>query len=96
MVGMLLAGASPTDAVRLQLILLYALLGSVAISALVATDARLPQLLHPGRSSCASRATGRRAAAPSSIVSIRLVIEGWVASRGARATLGSHAGGERR
>jgi putative ABC transport system permease protein len=37
MVGMLLAGASPTDAVRLQLILLYALLGSVAIAALVAT-----------------------------------------------------------
>ena len=37
MVGMLLAGANPTDAVRLQLILLYALLGSVAISALVAT-----------------------------------------------------------
>ena len=37
MVGMLLAGASPTDAVRLQLILLYVLLGSVAISALVAT-----------------------------------------------------------
>lgn len=38
MVGMLLAGASPTDAVRLQLILLYALLGSVSISALTATS----------------------------------------------------------
>jgi putative ABC transport system permease protein len=37
MVGMLLAGANPTDAVRLQLILLYALLGSVSIAALVAT-----------------------------------------------------------
>ncbi|MFN8161465.1 MAG: iron export ABC transporter permease subunit FetB [Solirubrobacterales bacterium] len=37
MVGMLLAGASPTDAVRLQLILLYVLLGSVSIAALVAT-----------------------------------------------------------
>jgi putative ABC transport system permease protein len=37
MVGMLLAGAEPADAVRLQLILLYALLGSVAIAALVAT-----------------------------------------------------------
>jgi putative ABC transport system permease protein len=37
MVGMLLAGANPTDAVRLQLILLYTLLGSVAIAALVAT-----------------------------------------------------------
>jgi UDP-glucose/iron transport system permease protein len=37
MVGMLLAGADPTDAVRLQLILLYLLLGSVAIAALVAT-----------------------------------------------------------
>lgn len=37
MVGMLLAGADPIDAVRLQLILLYVLLGSVAISALVST-----------------------------------------------------------
>jgi putative ABC transport system permease protein len=37
MVGMLLAGADPTDAVRLQLILLYALIGSVAIAALIAT-----------------------------------------------------------
>ncbi len=37
MVGMLLAGADPTDAVRLQLILLYVLLGSVSIAALVAT-----------------------------------------------------------
>jgi putative ABC transport system permease protein len=38
MVGMLLAGANPTDAVRLQLILLYVLLGSVAIAAVVATS----------------------------------------------------------
>jgi putative ABC transport system permease protein len=37
MVGMLLAGADPSDAVRLQLILLYLLLGSVSISALTAT-----------------------------------------------------------
>ncbi len=36
-VGMLLAGADPTDAVRLQLILLYVLLGSVSIAALMAT-----------------------------------------------------------
>ena len=36
MVGMLLAGADPTDAVRLQLILLYVLLGAVSIAALVA------------------------------------------------------------
>ena len=34
MVGMLLAGAAPGDAVRLQLILLYVLLGSVALGAL--------------------------------------------------------------
>jgi putative ABC transport system permease protein len=34
MVGMLLAGAAPEDAVRLQLILLYVLLGSVALAAL--------------------------------------------------------------
>jgi putative ABC transport system permease protein len=37
MVGMLLAGADPIDAVRLQMILLYTLLGSVAIAGLVAT-----------------------------------------------------------
>ena len=38
MVGMLLAGADPTDAVRLQLILLWVLLGAVALSALIATS----------------------------------------------------------
>lgn len=37
MVGMLLAGADPVEAVRLQLVLLYTLLGSVAIAALIAT-----------------------------------------------------------
>jgi putative ABC transport system permease protein len=37
MVGMLLAGADPSDAVRLQLILLYVLLGAVSIAALMAT-----------------------------------------------------------
>ena len=36
MVGMLLAGAAPVDAVCLQLILLYALLSSVALAALTA------------------------------------------------------------
>jgi putative ABC transport system permease protein len=36
MVGMLLAGAEPFDAVRLQLILLYVLLGAVAIASLLA------------------------------------------------------------
>jgi hypothetical protein len=35
MVGMLLAGAAPIDAVSLQLVLLYVLLGGVAIAALV-------------------------------------------------------------
>jgi UDP-glucose/iron transport system permease protein len=38
MVGMLLAGADPVDAVRLQLILLYVLVGSVAIAGLLATS----------------------------------------------------------
>ena len=37
MVGMLVAGAEPVDAVRLQLILLWVLLGSVALAALIAT-----------------------------------------------------------
>lgn len=36
MVGSLLAGADPVDAVRLQLVLLYVLLGSVAIAAVTA------------------------------------------------------------
>jgi putative ABC transport system permease protein len=38
MVGMLVAGAEPLDAVRLQLILLWALLGAVALAALVAVS----------------------------------------------------------
>lgn len=37
MVGMLIAGAEPVDAVRLQLILLWILLGAAAIAALTAT-----------------------------------------------------------
>lgn len=37
MVGALAAGAEPIDAVRLQLILLWVLLGSVALAALIAT-----------------------------------------------------------
>jgi putative ABC transport system permease protein len=37
MVGMLVAGARPDEAVRLQLILLWLLLGSVALSALITT-----------------------------------------------------------
>lgn len=36
MVGMLIAGAEPIDAVRLQLILLWVLLGSVALASLIA------------------------------------------------------------
>ena len=36
MVGMLVAGAEPLDAVRLQLILLWVLLGAVALAALIA------------------------------------------------------------
>jgi putative ABC transport system permease protein len=38
MVGMLVAGAEPFDAVRLQLILLWTLLGAVAMSALIAVS----------------------------------------------------------
>jgi len=47
MVGMLLAGADPTDAVRLQLILLYVLLGSVTISALVSTGLAYRNFFNP-------------------------------------------------
>jgi UDP-glucose/iron transport system permease protein len=36
MVGMLLGGAEPADAVRLQLIILWTLLGAVSLSALLA------------------------------------------------------------
>ena len=52
MVGMLLAGASPTDAVRLQLILLYVLLGSVSISALVATTLAYRNFFTPASQLC--------------------------------------------
>jgi UDP-glucose/iron transport system permease protein len=38
MVGSLLAGAAPLDAVRLQLVLLWVLLGAVALSALIAVS----------------------------------------------------------
>ncbi len=38
MVGMLLAGAEPIDAVRLQLVLLWTLFGAIAIATLVATN----------------------------------------------------------
>ncbi|MDQ3720346.1 MAG: iron export ABC transporter permease subunit FetB [Actinomycetota bacterium] len=38
MVGMLLAGAEPIDAVRLQLVILWILLGSVALASLIATS----------------------------------------------------------
>ena len=38
MVGMLVAGAEPVDAVRLQLVLLWVLLGAVALAALIATS----------------------------------------------------------
>ena len=44
---MLLAGATPVDAVRLQLILLYLLLGSVFTAAVVAVALCTAQLLHP-------------------------------------------------
>jgi len=37
MVGMLLGGAEPLDAVRLQLVILWILLGAVALAALIAT-----------------------------------------------------------
>jgi putative ABC transport system permease protein len=38
MVGMLVAGAEPVDAVRLQVILLWVLLGAVSVSALIAVS----------------------------------------------------------
>ena len=38
MVGMLLAGAEPVDAVRLQLVLLWVLMGAVALSAVIAVS----------------------------------------------------------
>jgi putative ABC transport system permease protein len=38
MVGMLVAGAEPVDAVRLQLVLLWVLLGSVALAGLISVS----------------------------------------------------------
>ena len=60
MVGMLLAGADPVDAVRLQLILLYALLGSVAIAALTATTLAGGTSSPPRTSSGSRRPRDRR------------------------------------
>ena len=61
MVGMLLAGADPIDAVRLQLILLWVLLGSGRALDPDRDHARLPQLLHPGApAQRAARAVGDR------------------------------------
>ena len=37
LVGSLVAGAEPVDAVRLQLVLLWILLGAVSLAALIAT-----------------------------------------------------------
>jgi putative ABC transport system permease protein len=49
MVGMLLAGADPLDAVRLQLILLWSLMGSVAVSAVIATALGYPRFFTPAQ-----------------------------------------------
>ena len=56
MVGMLLAGADPTDAVRLQLILLYVAARLGLDRGPDGDDAGPPQLLHPG--AAAPRAAG--------------------------------------
>ena len=53
MVGMLVAGAEPVDAVRLQLILLWTLLGAVAMAALVAVSLGYRGFFTPA-TSCAS------------------------------------------
>ena len=47
MLGMLLAGADPVDAVRLQVILFYLLLGSVAIAAVLAVTLATRRLFTP-------------------------------------------------
>jgi putative ABC transport system permease protein len=47
MLGMLLAGADPVDAVRLQVILFYLLLGSVAIAAVLAVSLATRRLFTP-------------------------------------------------
>ena len=59
MVGMLVAGAEPIDAVRLQLILLWVLLGQRRARGAARDLARLPRLLH--RRAPAARARRARA-----------------------------------
>ena len=54
MVGMLVAGAEPVDAVRLQLILLWTLLGAVAMAALVAVSLGYRRGSSPRAPFCAS------------------------------------------
>jgi putative ABC transport system permease protein len=62
MVGMLLAGAAPIDAVRLQLVLLYVLLGGVAIAALVAVLLAQRSFFTPAHQLRAPDGVGGRAA----------------------------------
>ena len=57
---MLLAGAEPVDAVRLQLIMLWVLLGGVALSALIATSLAYRNFFTAGAP--AARAAGALAA----------------------------------
>ena len=68
MVGMLLAGAEPVDAVRLQLVLLWVLLGSVALADADRGVARLPRVLHAGAP--APRAARRSDAVAAASVSL--------------------------
>jgi uncharacterized membrane protein YdfJ with MMPL/SSD domain len=70
MVGMLLAGAAPIQAVRLQLILLYVLLGSVALAALTAVLLAYRNF-SPPRISCATSLRRKRRALPAGRRSLR-------------------------
>jgi putative ABC transport system permease protein len=47
MTGMILAGASPTDAIRLQLVVMYMLLGGAACAAVVTGELTLRRLFTP-------------------------------------------------
>jgi putative ABC transport system permease protein len=49
MTGMILAGASPISAIRLQLVVMYMLLGGNAFAALVAAQLTVRQLFTPSQ-----------------------------------------------
>ena len=75
MVGMIIAGADPLEAVRLQIVVLYMLLGSVSIAAiLVGTLSLHPKTPDPERR--VGRVAGRAASMEGRLASVGVGVAG--------------------